>query len=116
MNIKAEVFNEHFTQAVGKLIDSLPSFALFPASFLSSDNSTSVFSLILSRNNINSLISSKTSDAHDLSTEVIKSVKETIILPFTEIIMSNSFPGGLKIAKVLHLLKKGVDVKLLKKY
>ena len=63
------------------------------------------------RKAIDSLKSKGTKDSDGLSTELIKSIKDQVLEPFTiiinQVIKKNKFPNALKIARVTAVFKKG---------
>lgn len=117
-NISANEFNKHFTSIAHDILNKLPPSPTAPELLMEQPSvpcnkkfSFHSVSFNTVRDIINSLKNSSTRDAYDINVDLLKSIKNLIITPLTNIfntcVASNCFPEVLKFAKVLPLFKNG---------
>lgn len=116
LDVSADSLNVFFTSIADDIVCSIPPSSTDPLSLMSFQNMNEYFkfkrvSVVEVRDAINSLKPSGSKDIYSIDVRLLKSVKETIIIPLTKLINSCIdeliFPDGLKIAKCIPVFKKG---------
>lgn len=114
--IDANSFNNFFTNIAEDIIRKLPTSDKHFSDFINSIDPLIGFkfrevSYNEVRDIINGLRNSRSKDPYDINVHIIKSLKDIIVYPLTNLInqciRDNTFPAVLKLAKVIPIFKKG---------
>ena len=114
--IEPNTFNNFFMNVAGDVIAGLPKLDIDPLHYIEQANITESFcfrevTYDEVRDILNSLKNSNSKDIYSLNTDLIKTVKNHIVIPLTKLInislKTGIFPDALKITSVIPIFKKG---------
>ena len=114
-NLNAQSINDFFVNAADVIVKKLPAARSDFKNYLHKPPSNIIFSFQpttfnIVRNKLSNLKNSKSTDCYNLSTELIKIIKNLIVYPLTKLInhciSCGIFPSALKLAKVIPVFKK----------